>query len=124
MVNRASLALWVRSWEGYGMHSRDSNLRRLARERIDLGQLPMLCAGAVHEGPGTGEPCALCGAPVVFEEVACELSVVSHPGTFNFHPACHTVWVIESIASPPALTGRVALYNVSQPTGADFFPQR
>jgi hypothetical protein len=79
------------------MHTREANLRRLARARIEGGQLPRLCAGRVREGRGSPGPCALCGAPVVFEEIACELSDDLRARTFQFHAACHTVWVIESI---------------------------
>jgi hypothetical protein len=81
------------------MHMRESNLRQLAHERIGAGQLPMHSGGGrVRSGRGRGEPCALCGAPVAFELVSCEVSSASGTRSrFRFHLACHTVWVIESI---------------------------
>jgi hypothetical protein len=79
------------------MHTREINLRRLAHERIEAGELPPVRFAPTRDGQGSGKPCALCGAPILFEEVECDLSGDLRARTFNFHLACHTVWVTECL---------------------------
>jgi hypothetical protein len=80
------------------MHTREVNLRRLAHERIVAGELPSVRPGPTRDGQGSGKPCALCGAPILFEEVECELLGDLRARTFKFHLSCHTVWVTESLS--------------------------
>jgi hypothetical protein len=80
------------------MHTREINLRRLAHERIEAGELPPDRPGFTREGKGRDQPCALCGAPIRFEEVECQLVGDLAMRTFKFHLACHTVWVTESLS--------------------------
>ena len=80
------------------MHTREINLRRLARERIEAGELPPGRVGFTRDGKGENRPCALCGAPILFEEVECQLAGDLPTRTFKFHLACHTVWVTESLS--------------------------
>jgi hypothetical protein len=80
------------------MHIRESNLRRLAQQRLNTGELPSVRPGLTRDRQGSGQPCALCGAPVLFEEVECQLPGEVRPRKFKFHLACHTVWVTASIS--------------------------
>jgi hypothetical protein len=80
------------------MHTREVNLRRLAHERIEAGELPTVRPGSTRDLQGSGNPCALCGAPILFEEVECDLAGDFRAGSFKFHLACHTVWVTESLS--------------------------
>jgi hypothetical protein len=80
------------------MHAREFNLRRLAHERIEAGELSPDRLGITRDGTGRNQPCALCGAPILFEEVECESIGDSATRTFKFHLACHTAWVTESLS--------------------------
>jgi hypothetical protein len=80
------------------MHTSELNLRRLAHERISTGALPPVSPGLTWDRQGSGHPCALCGAPVLFEEVECRLRGDSGARSFEFHLACHTVWVTASLS--------------------------
>jgi hypothetical protein len=79
------------------MHIRESNLRRLAQERLNSGELPPVRPGFTRDVTGSGQPCALCGAPVFFEEVDYRLPGDVRPRDFRFHLTCHTVWTTASI---------------------------
>jgi hypothetical protein len=79
------------------MHIRESNLRRLAQERLNSGELPPVQPGLTRDVTATGLPCALCGAPVIFEEVDCQLPGDVRTRNFRFHLTCHTVWTTASI---------------------------
>lgn len=78
------------------MVTREMNLRRLAHERIEAGELPPKRSGRMHDRPGAGEACALCGAPILFDEVDHEMRGNSGRRTYRFHQACHAVWLAES----------------------------
>ena len=78
------------------MHIREDNLRRLARERIAAGELPREQQGMMRGMAGHGEPCALCGAAIQFEEVERELSGDVQRRRLRFHRACHAMWMAES----------------------------
>jgi hypothetical protein len=80
------------------MHARELNLRRLAHERIEAGELPLDRPGLIRDGKGRNSPCALCGALILFEEVECQLVGDLATHSFKFHLACHTVWVTESLS--------------------------
>jgi len=79
------------------MHAREENLRRLARDRLASAELPPVRPGLTLDRAGNGAPCALCGAPVLFEEVECRLPGDLGTGRFRFHLACHKVWVCASV---------------------------
>jgi hypothetical protein len=78
------------------MHVREHNLRQLARERIDAGELPRERHGSMRGMAGHGEPCALCGAAIQFEEVERELAGDIARRVLRFHRACHAMWMAES----------------------------
>jgi len=80
------------------MHTREINLRRLAHERTEAGELPPDRLGLTWDGMGRNKPCALCSAPILFEEVERQLFGDLATRTFKFHLACHTVWVTESLS--------------------------
>jgi hypothetical protein len=80
------------------MHTREENLRQLARDRLASGELPPDRPGLTLDHAGSGQSCALCGAPVLFEEVECQLPGDLGPRRFRFHLACHKVWVRASVS--------------------------
>jgi hypothetical protein len=80
------------------MHTREVNLQRLARDRLANGELPPVRPGLTLDRAGGGQPCALCGAPVLFEEVECRLPGDLGTRRFRFHLACHKVWVCASVS--------------------------
>jgi hypothetical protein len=79
------------------MHTREANLHQLACDRLERGELPRVRMGLRLDHAGSGEPCALCGAPVLFEEIEWQLPGDLGTHRFRFHAACHTVWVTASI---------------------------
>jgi hypothetical protein len=80
------------------MHMREANLYRLARDLMTTGELPTLRPGLTRDLKGSGRACALCGAPVLFEEVECQLSDDVRTREIRFHLSCHRVWVTASIS--------------------------
>jgi hypothetical protein len=80
------------------MHTREVNLRRLARDRVASGELPSVRPGLTLDRAGSGAPCALCGAPVLFEEVECRLPGDLGTRRFRFHLECHKQWVCASVS--------------------------
>ena len=80
------------------MHVREINLQRLAHDRIETGTLPQIPLGLTRDRQGSGKPCALCGAPILFAEVECDWSDDSSARTLHFHLECHSVCVIESLS--------------------------
>jgi len=80
------------------MHTREENLRRLARDRLATGELPPVRPGPTLERVGSGRPCALCGAAVRFEEVECQWPGDLDTRRFRFHLACHKGWVCASVS--------------------------
>lgn len=75
----------------------EAELRPIARERIANGQLPRQVPSKMWGGPGIGQPCALCGKPILREEVEYELEghVDETLRSFRFHVVCQSVWQLE-----------------------------
>ena len=75
----------------------ETELRRIARERIAKEQLPREAPSQMWGGHGTGELCALCDKPIQRDEV--EYEVEGHIGGtvhwFRFHVVCQSVWQLE-----------------------------
>jgi hypothetical protein len=64
------------------------DLLRIARERIDEGQLPRVVPERVWGSPsGAGEICALCDKAIRRDQPVLELDE-----RFQFHVGCHAIW--------------------------------
>lgn len=76
-------------------HSADSELRRLAVQRIGAGRLPCDSAARMWGSQGTGAACALCDHSIVPEEIEYEVELdgKSARPTLQFHLACYSVWL-------------------------------
>jgi hypothetical protein len=71
----------------------ESDLLRVARERIDAGQLPSTVPDRVWGSPkGNGQLCALCDKAVAPHQALLELDGQS---AVQFHVVCHAVWELE-----------------------------
>jgi hypothetical protein len=80
-------------------HTRDLNLQRLARDRLASGELLAAKSDLTQDCSGSGQPCALCGAPVLFEEVDCQMRDGMAARIVRFHIACHSAWATASAAN-------------------------
>jgi hypothetical protein len=73
----------------------DRELRRRAREEIQKGRLPDSAPASIWGGRGSGLPCAVCGDPILPNQVEYEISESSGVDSLRFHLPCHAVWQLE-----------------------------
>ncbi len=73
----------------------ESELRRLARERIVRGTLHSEPVLRVWGGKGDGRPCSLCLQRILAHEV--EYDVIVGEQALHFHMLCHGAWQLESV---------------------------
>lgn len=77
----------------------ESVLRARAREAVKTGHLPDHPPARVWGGPGSGEPCAVCGDAVDKEDVELELQFTSNEGadatSYHVHARCFGAWELE-----------------------------
>ena len=70
------------------------SLADLVRDKLNAGALPYDEPVKVWAGHGSGQPCAVCGKPVVPAEVEYEPQYDAGP-PIRFHTECHHVWEAE-----------------------------
>ena len=75
----------------------ETELRRLARERIEKGQLPRIAPARMWGGKGAGRRCALCDKTIEAEEPELEVEqrIDGRVQAFPFHVFCHSLWRLE-----------------------------
>jgi hypothetical protein len=78
-------------------------LRRLARRRLERGDLPDVAPQRICVNAGDGGQCSLCGEPIRRPEPEYELHFeLGHAGVLGvpcrFHSRCHTIWEQEKAA--------------------------
>ncbi len=77
----------------------EDELGRLAKRRIEAGELPCYVVTHMWGSHGSGGCCALCHRPIGIEEI--EYEVASDPEadqaavTLCFHLGCHAIWQAE-----------------------------
>lgn len=73
------------------------SIRDKAHEVLITGKLPARVPDRSWGGPGSGEKCSICKAPVPHDEVEFELEFVRAEGvtTHHIHVACFTAWECE-----------------------------
>ena len=79
-------------------------LREQAREAIRSGKLPSRRSDRMDGGPGSGQPCVVCGKPLPREEMEIELEFNRHGATpgldqYHFHHRCFAAWELERTKS-------------------------
>lgn len=77
--------------------TRQTELRALARKRIERHELPRQEPSHIWGGRGSGQPCSLCHSPILpseceYELEQCEAGIVR---VYRLHVACETVWQLE-----------------------------
>jgi hypothetical protein len=78
----------------------DEPLREQARAAIRAGKLPTRNYDRISGGPGSEQPCAVCGKTVPRAEMEVELEF-NRPGAtpgidhFHFHQRCYAAWKFE-----------------------------
>jgi hypothetical protein len=77
----------------------ETQLRRVARDRIAKGHLPPRVSGDIWRGAGTGRPCALCDRPISRDEpeIEIEQSVDEEVEALGFHVTCELLWQLECV---------------------------
>ena len=75
----------------------EMELRSIARQRIEQGQLPSAAPLRIWAGHGAGQLCALCDRPIPSDEVELEVEVCVQGATrtLRFHNDCQMYWQIE-----------------------------
>jgi len=78
-------------------------LRRLARRRLELGDLPGVSPQRICVNAGGGGQCSLCDEPILRREPEYELHFdLGHANALGapcrFHSQCHTIWEQERAA--------------------------
>jgi hypothetical protein len=85
------------------------DLRRRAREAIQIGKLPIRHPDRTWGGPGVGAPCAVCELPVKKEEMEFEVQFARdgdhgdrqsgdrHFDIFHIHVRCFAAWELERV---------------------------
>jgi len=79
----------------------DEPLREQAREAIRAGKLPTRSYDRISGGPGSEQPCAVCGKTLPRAETEIELEFFNPHGAtsgidqFHFHHRCYAAWEFE-----------------------------
>ena len=83
-------------------------IRLLIREKLRDGRLPSGRAGRFWGGPGTGELCDACEAPITRDQLGFEDFSSNATGTkpLQIHAGCFQIWDAERPLLPPPETAR------------------
>jgi hypothetical protein len=77
----------------------EQELRRLARQRLSAGELPVDDPESIWGGNGSGQRCAVCAREIARSDVEYELQFrTGDPGSvvsYRFHRRCHAAWELE-----------------------------
>jgi hypothetical protein len=96
---------------------RDVALRRLIRQRIDAGELPLMLSKTISVGFGSGLDCLGCRQPIEREHIEYHAFGVSYGTALRLHWGCHVLWQLECVErtrlqdgiSPQAQRGSAAI---------------
>jgi hypothetical protein len=79
--------------------TQETELRRVARERVASGDLPSEIISRMWASRGRGQSCSLCDRPIQNDEVEYEIEadIAGAKGTFLFHWPCHAVWQLACV---------------------------
>ena len=75
----------------------ETELRRVARDRMAKGQLPRVVPLQMWGGKGAGRLCALCDKTIEPDEMELEVEqrIDREIYPLRFHVACHSLWRFE-----------------------------
>jgi hypothetical protein len=90
----------LRVWHGacslfFRHQMNDVERSRIAREKMDRGELPRVNPQRIWVRAGTWERCALCGVAIVESEMEYELQFTLRLVSYWFHAACYATWLDE-----------------------------
>lgn len=68
----------------------EARVRRQIVQRLDSGQLPLIDAGDVIAGYGSGKPCAVCDQAIAPSEAQYDIEI--DDGKLIMHIACYSLW--------------------------------
>jgi hypothetical protein len=90
----------LRAWHGacslvFRHQMNDVERSRIAREKIDRGELPRVNPERLWVQAGTWERCALCGVTIPETEPEYELQFPLGLVSFWFHAPCYSAWLDE-----------------------------
>jgi hypothetical protein len=74
-----------------------SELRRLARQAVHEGRMPVRQPDRMWGGPGSGEPCSICGAVMTPQDIGLEVQFRADESgistfTHHLHARCLAAW--------------------------------
>jgi hypothetical protein len=77
-------------------------LQRLARARIEKGQLPPVAPRQMFGGKGDGARCSLCDQAINADEVELEVEqhLIGGVRSLHFHVLCHAAWQLACSERP------------------------
>ena len=78
---------------GYLMN--DAERSRMARDKMDRGELPRVNPQRIWVQAGTWERCALCSSAITESETEYELQFTLRLISFSFHTDCYATWLAE-----------------------------
>ena len=73
----------------------EAERRRMARGKMDRGELPRADPKHIWVHTGTGERCAWCSVAITESETEYELQFTLRLVSFWFHAACYATWLNE-----------------------------
>jgi len=84
----------------------ETELRRVARDRMAKGQLPRVVPFQMWGGKGAGRLCALCDKAIEPDEMELEVEqrIDREIAPLRFHVACHSLWRFECVRGPQKIS--------------------
>ena len=73
----------------------DAERSRMARDKMDRGELPRVNPQRIWVQAGTWERCALCSSAITDSETEYELQFTLRLISFSFHATCYATWLAE-----------------------------
>jgi hypothetical protein len=98
----------------------ETELRRVARDRMAKGQLPRVVPLQMWGGKGAGRLCALCDKTIEPDEMELEVEqrIDGEIYPLQFHVACHSLWRLEcgrgALKTSPARVDEESLQRLMQ----------
>ena len=70
------------------------DILQLAHERVADESLPLMDRFRTFGGPGSGQPCALCGTTIARDGMEIDVESEDESLALTFHVKCHAAWLV------------------------------
>jgi hypothetical protein len=95
--NHQFLGIQGSAMQRFGPDLSERELRALARERMDAGDLPVVASKSIHAGYGSGNPCSVCGHGIATMQIEYDVMDPRTRRYLMFHLVCHSLWQLECL---------------------------